>query len=57
LLGSILAALLFVKGLAITLVARFAGRLLPRLPAAANAFIAAAPGLAFVGLLLLSGSD
>ncbi len=62
LLGSILAALLWLEGLAITLVAVPVGRLLPRLPAAAYGFIAAAPGLTLVGLLLLvvallSGSE
>ena len=54
-LGSMLAALIFLEGLAIALFARLGGALLPKLPAAAYAVIAAGlglPGLAVLGLLL-----
>jgi hypothetical protein len=54
-LRSILAALIFVEGLAIALAARLVGQLLPNLPAAAYAVITMAlgiPGLAIFALLL-----
>ncbi len=54
LLGSILAALVFLQGLAIPLFARLGGQLLPRLPARAYAVIAAGPGPALLGLFLLA---
>ncbi len=62
LLGSMLAALVFLQGLAISLFARLGGQLLPRLPARAYAVIAAGPGVALLCLFLLvvallSGGD
>lgn len=54
-LQSILAALIFMEGLAIALFARLGGRLLPILPVAAYAVIAAAlglPGLAVLALVM-----
>ncbi|SRR5713226_9561370 len=53
-LTSILAALIFLVGLAIAFFARLGGRLLPNLPATAYAVIAAVPALAFFGLLLIA---
>lgn len=54
-LASILAALIFLEGLAIAVFARLGDRLLPKLPAAAYAVIAIGlglPGLGVLGLLL-----
>jgi hypothetical protein len=53
-LTSILAALIFLEGLAIAFFARLGGRLMPNLPATAYAVIAAVPALAFFGLLLIA---
>lgn len=52
-LGSILAALIFVEGLAIALFTRLGGQLLPKLPATAYAVIAIGLGLPGLGVLAL----
>jgi len=55
-LTSILAAIIFLEGLAIAFFARLGGRLLPNLPATAYAVIAAVPAIAFFGLLVIAAA-